>query len=182
MPLNEEFIDLSPVQFEREVKSILQRANANLKEFKVKHLEKLQGTEGEYEIDITVRFEALGATYLTLVECKHQKNPIKREIVQILQDKIRTTGAHKGMIFATSTFQRGAIEYASAHGIALVRMIEGKTSYETKSLYGRPIEPPPWANIPSYVGYLCSLTKEGHIQNTLVSITYLDALNEFLNF
>jgi restriction system protein len=181
MPWNEEPIELTPEQFEREVRKILQKSNANLKAFEVNHREKIPGAEGIYEIDVTARFEALGAEYLTLIECKHQKNPIKREVVQILHDKIRTTGAHKGMIFATTTFQRGAIEYASAHGIALVRMVEGKTSYETKA-FGIAAEPPPWANIPPYVGYFYSLTDEGDKRYTLVSVKYSDALNEFLGF
>lgn len=179
MPWNEDPIELIPKQFEYEVKAILEKANANLKEFEAKHLEKLEGAEGVYEIDVTARFEALGAEYLTLIECKHQRNPIKREVVQILYDKIRATGAHKGMIFATTTFQRGAIEYASAHGIALVRIMEGKTSYETKA-FGISTEPPPWANIPPCVGYFTSLTNEGNIQHTLVSVRYSDALNDFL--
>ena len=181
MSWNEEPIELAPEQFEREVRAILQKSNANLKAFEAKHREKIKGVGGIYEIDVTARFEALGAEYLTLIECKHQKNPIKREVVQTLYDKIRTTGAHKGMIFATTTFQRGAIKYASAHGIALVRMVEGKTSYETKA-FGAVAEPPPWANIPPYVGYFYSLTDEGNICHTLVSIRYSDALNKFLGF
>ncbi len=177
----EEPIELTPKKFEREVKAMLEKASANLKAFEAKHLEKVRGLEGDYEIDVTARFEALGVDYLTLIECKHQKNPVKRETVQILYDKIRTTGAHKGMIFATTTFQRGAIEYATAHGIALVRVAEGKTLYETKA-FGISPEPPPWANIPPYVGYFTSLTDEGNIQHTLVSVRYSDALNDFLDF
>jgi len=181
MPWNEDPIELKPEQFEREVKAILEGARADLKAFEANHREKLEGVEGAYEIDVTVRFEALGANFLILVECKHQRSPIKRETVQILYDRVRTTGAHKGMLFATTTFQRGAIEYASAHGIALVRIVEGKTSYETKA-FGISSAPPPWANIPPYVGYFTSLNNEGNIQHTLVSVRYSDALNEVLDF
>jgi restriction system protein len=181
MPWNEDPIELTPKQFEHEIRAIIEKSKASLKSFEAKHLEKLRSPEGVYEIDVTARFEALGAEYLTLIECKHQRNPVKREAVQVLYDKVRATGAHKGMLFATTTFQRGAIEYAKAHGIALIRMIEGKTSYETRA-YGISPEPPPWVNIPPYVGYFVSLSNEGNIQHTLVSVRYTDALNEFLGF
>ena len=178
---NEYPAELTPQQFEHEVKAILEVANAKLKAFEVNHLEKLQGTDGAYKIDVTVRFETLGAEFLILVECKHQKSPIKRDVVQVLHNKVQATGAHKGMIFTTTTFQRGAIKYANIHGIALVRIAEGKTFYETKGL-DRPVEPPPWANIPSYMGCFISLTNSGNIQYSTVSVRNPDALNDFLDF
>jgi restriction system protein len=179
MPLNEDPIELTPKQFEYEVKSIIEKTNVNLESFEAKHLEKLYSSEGVYEIDITVRFEALGVKYLTLIECKHQRNPIKREVVQVLYDRVRATGAHKGMLFATTTFQRGAIKYASVHGIALIRITEGKTFYVTKTIGISP-EPPSWANISPYVGDFISLSNEGNIQHSLISVRYPDALNRFL--
>jgi len=181
MPWNEDAIELTSKQFEHEVKAIVEKANSDLKSFEAKHLEKLHSPEGVYEIDITTRFEALGVEYLTLIECKHQRNPIKREAVQVLYDRVRATGAHKGMLFATTTFQRGAIQYASVHGIALIRITEGKTFYETKA-FGISPEPPPWANIPLYVGDFTSLSNEGNIQHTLVSVRHPDALDDFLDF
>jgi restriction system protein len=177
----EESIDLTPIQFEREVKAILDKVNAKIISFDSKHLEKLSGNIGEYEIDITIRFEALGVKYLTLVECKHHKNPIKREVIQILHDKIRETGAHKGIVFATTTFQRGAIEYARSHGIALIKIAEGKAFYEVRGSHTR-AEPPPWANIPPYMGYSVELSDSGSLLYSTVSTRNPELLNEFLGF
>jgi len=178
---NKDLIELTPKQFELEVKTILEGANAKLAAFEVKHQEKIHGAGGAYKIDVTARFEALGGKIIVLIECKHQKSPIKREIVQILHDKLHETGSHKGMIFATTPFQRGAIDYASAHGIALVILAEGKAFYKTKGL-GHPDEPPPWANIPPYMGCLVSLTHSGNIHCSIISVVHPDALNDFLEF
>jgi hypothetical protein len=49
-----------------------------------------------YEIDVSVRFEALGADFLVLVECKHQKRPVERERVQVLLDRIREVWSAPG--------------------------------------------------------------------------------------
>ena len=40
----------------------------------------------EYEIDVVARFTILeGAEIVVLIECKHYKNSIKRELVQTLE-------------------------------------------------------------------------------------------------
>lgn len=152
-------VELTPEEFETEVANLLAKSGVGLKEFNVQKLEKIDGMGGVYEIDVTARFEALGADFLVLVECKHHKNPIKRDIVQVLYDRIRSVGAHKGMIFSTARFQSGAIEYAKAHGIALVQIAGGHTSYSVKS-YVQPVELPPW--VPKYVGWIIQLNDEGN--------------------
>ena len=96
-----------------------------LPELEVQRLEKIEGSDGTYEIDVTARFEVLGASFLVLAECKHHKNPIKREAMQVLYDRLRAVGANKGMMFSTSGFQKGAIEFARAHRIALIQIVDG---------------------------------------------------------
>lgn len=72
--------------------------------------------------------------------------------MQLLYDKLRATGAQKGLLFATSNFQEGAVKYAEAHGIALIRVIEGRYTYSTKIRDIHNLETPLWANEPKYVG------------------------------
>ena len=71
----------------------------------------------------------MGIKYTTLIECKHYKNSISREKVQVLYDKIRQTGANKGILISTSNFQSGAIQYASEHGIALIQITDDKMDF-----------------------------------------------------
>jgi restriction system protein len=146
-------IHLTPEQFELEVKAILDGLGLNLHGYQSQHREVVEGHDGEYEIDVTVRFGALGAEFLVFVECKHYKNSVKREIVQSLHSKLQSIGAQKGMIFSTSGFQSGALEFAKAHGIATIQVVEGRTSYFTKS-FGGPSEPPLWADIEPVIGWL----------------------------
>ena len=146
-------IQLTPEQFELEVKAILDGLGLDLHGYESQHREVVEGLDGDYEIDVTVRFGALGADFLVLAECKHYKNSVKREIIQSLHSKLLSVGAQKGMVFSTSGFQSGALDFAKAHGIATIQVAEGKTSYFTKSLEG-PSEPPPWANIEPVIGWL----------------------------
>jgi len=148
---------LSPNEFEQEVRRILTEEGVGLKSFTTKHLERIQGTDGDYVFDVTARFEALGAKFLVLIECKRQIAPVEREIVQVLADKMRSVHAHKGMIFSTARFRRGAIAYASSHRIALVFIDDGRSSYLTKDI-GPTVDYPSW--IPKIVGRLVTLTED----------------------
>ena len=167
-------VSLTPEEFEREVKAILERSGATLRSFVAKQRERVAASDGEYEIDVTVRFEALGADFLVLVECKHQRRAVEREVVQILADRIRAVGAHKGMLFTTASFQSGALEYARAHGIALVRVADGSSLYMTRS-YGGRAQPPPWVTLPRCIGVLTRMDSTGR-----ECFTNLDALPQSL--
>ena len=117
---------ITSVQFELEVKTYLESTSGRLKQFQTEHRESMDGHDGTYEIDITARFRIFGADFLVLVECKHHKNRIKREHVQMLHAKLVTLGAQKAMLFSTSEFQEGAVEYAIQHGILWSGLLQAK--------------------------------------------------------
>jgi len=132
-----------PQRFELEVRAYLEflyrLGGGTIKSFQSTVQEKVSGAEGEYAIDVTARFEFLGFEFIVLVECKRHSQPIKREVVQVLRDKMESVGAHKGIIFSTAPFQQGAIEYAAAHGIGLV---ECQPPDQTHFILPRTANPP----------------------------------------
>jgi hypothetical protein len=54
--------------------------------------------------------------------------------VQALHSKLVSVGAHKAMMFTTANYQRGAIEFAKAHGISLVRFTDTELNYAVKAV------------------------------------------------
>ncbi len=152
-------VEMTAQEFEQYVAQELVQLGGQLPAFEIQRLETLPGSDGEYEIDVTARFEALGVNFLVLVECKHHKNAIKREVVQILFDRLRAVGGNKGILYATAPFQRGAIEYAQAHGISLIQIVDGRVTYAVKS-QEQPIVFPPW--IPRFASYLRTISPEGN--------------------
>lgn len=125
---------LSPREFELITKQWVESSGGKIDSLTVKHDQKLAASDGEYQIDVVAEFDAFGAKYVTLIECKHHKSPIKREMVQVLSAKVASLGAHKGIVVASVGFQTGAIEYARKTGIALVRVVDGQASYEIRNL------------------------------------------------
>ncbi len=175
-----ETVEITPTQFEQQVRSWLAGTSKELKQFRVTHLKKLGGPGGEYEIDAVAEFDVFGgAEIVVLVECKYYKHPVKRDVVMLLDAKLRETGAHKGMIFSTARFQSGALQYAKAHKIATILVADGKAAYCTKT-YGQSREPPPWYPHYEYIGWLVSLTDEQNERHQLIADDYREAIDEWL--
>lgn len=148
----DENITLTPQQYELAVKGILDGSGFGLEGYTSKHLDPIQAADGSYIFDVTARFSALGADFLVLVECKHERRKVERQDVQILHAKLVSTGAQKAMLFSIAGFQSGALEYAASHGIALVQLANGSSTWFTKS-FGPPVAAPPGLDIPEYVGW-----------------------------
>jgi hypothetical protein len=144
--------ELTAADYERAVAEIVRTANQEVADWQVRHLESVEGVDGTYVIDVTVRFRLLGADFLTLFECKRHARPVERGDVQVLRDKLRSTGAQKGVLVAASGFQEGALVYARAHGIACVRLVDGAWTYETRDL--APLVRRPTGQYVAYAQYL----------------------------
>ena len=170
----EDHLDILPQDFELEVQRMLAATDLTIRDFKASHLELIEGADGSYKIDVSVRFELLGAQFLVLVECKRHKKAVEREDVQVLYSKMQSLGAQKGMFFSTSPFQSGAVKFAQEHHIALVFVTHSKYNYITKRLGGTldTREGPP------AIGWLVSLDEAGEIYSSLADRIYL--IRDFL--
>jgi hypothetical protein len=153
--------DITPEEFEELTAGLLQEAMGEADGFKIERHTVLPAADGTYDIDATVRFEVGGIAFLVLVEAKRHKNPIKRELVTALHQKMQSTGAQKGILVSTAAFQSGAIDFAQAHGIALATVVSGRLHLESKAdpshraCLGRGAAAP---GIPALVARLVGLT------------------------
>jgi restriction system protein len=177
-PANKKWL-LRAIDFELEVKSLLQSAIGAGLIFTVKHREVLDGFDGTYEIDLTVRFTALNVDFITLVECKKHKYAIKRETVQILNDKIKSTGAHKGILFSTSGFQKGAIDYAVLHGIALVEVKPSQLKWFTRTTNDLQ-DIPSWLNLPPVSCWAVALSNDNATSKPFLLTSDVQPLRDYL--
>lgn len=170
-------LELTPRQYELEVKALLDGLSMGLIDYQSEHREIVVGADGEYEIDITARFTALGANFLTLIECKRYSKPVEREKVQVLYSKLQSVGAQKGMIFSTSGFQSGASEFAEVHGIALIELVDGRATWIRKGAdTGQPV---PWSEVPAYIPRIVGWLHKGK-SRSFVTNDRPDSLQSFL--
>ena len=169
IPTHNHFFDMTPSEFEQRSLEILSEQLKGVENLEIKHNSIIRTDDGNYQIDGIIQFEVMGVQYKTIVECKHYSSPISRDKVQILYDKIRAIGAHKGILISTSNFQSGALEYARKHGIALIQISEAVTKYEMRGMINI-IQPHSFAfnyGLP-YIGIMQESTETGIACNYLL--------------
>lgn len=181
IPVREAYLELTPEEFEKYSLELLSEQTRGLENLKIEHNRVIEAFDGNYQIDGYIEFTVMGIKYKTLVECKHYKSSITREKVQILYEKIQSIGAQKGILISTSNFQSGAIQYASAHGIALIQLTEADIHYETRGKLNVVVQYglPPQHYGKKYVGILLNQGDFGSITCSHLSKTS-QTLREFL--
>ena len=122
---------ITPIEFEEYCKEILlgYAEKEKLSDFTIIHDTKLKAHDGTYQIDICASFTAMNVEFKVICECKQYKSHVNREKVVVLADKVKSLGAHKGILLSTSGFQSGAIQYAKEHGIALIQVFDKSLSH-----------------------------------------------------
>ncbi len=176
-------VDITPEQFELQVRNWVQQSARGLEKFSVHHLKKLDGDSGEYEIDVTAEFVLFGGAEIKiLIECKKYNSPVKRDVIMIMESKIRDSSAHKGMVFSTSGFQSGAIEYAQKRGIATITLQHGHTNYFTKSTDTiGPATPSPWIEMQDYIGWFITVIENKSLSYSVIDNGRLEKLKLWIN-
>ncbi len=134
-PIKDTVLEMDPRDFEKYSLQILQSKMKGLENVKFVHNKVVEAYDGNYQLDGYIEFEVMGVLYKTIVECKHYKYPISREIVQKVYDILRTTGAQKGIVVSSSNFQSGAVKYAKEHGIALIQLTEAGDIFNERAPY-----------------------------------------------
>ena len=182
-PTKESRIEMTPTEFEKNALLVLQQQLEGIEKCKFEHNKIVSVSDGNYQIDGYIEFSAMGITYKTFVECKHYKNSIKRENVQLLYDKLRACGAHKGILISSSNFQSGAITYATQHGIALIQLTEAGSEYHTRSMLDMPSERnySTYCDEKKYIGVMQTSIKDGLIHCYYLSDSDF-CLRNFLQF
>lgn len=123
--------DITPIAFEELCFEVIRgyAEKERLSDFQITHNKKIPVNDGTYQIDVYAEFTALGVKHKTIIECKRQSHPIKREVVVVLAEKVRSLGAQKGILMSTCGFQKGAIQYARQYGIALLQIMNEQVKH-----------------------------------------------------
>jgi restriction system protein len=177
-----EKMDMTPEEFEQYVKDWFDSEGIVLKSYKSIINSKVAADDGVYEIDIDITYESLGVEFRVLVECKRHSDNIKREVIQVLHQKLQSIGAHKGIVFSTSDFQSGALEYAKKHGIACITVAESRMLAQTRSADRKAVsqEYCDFFGLPKFSGYLKEYRDNGTIHYSIVDKSHLEYIEKVL--
>jgi hypothetical protein len=79
------------------------------------------------QFDVTIKFKYGLYEYLTCIECKDDKSPIKVKEVEAFVTKSRRHKANKAIMVSSSVYQEGCIEVAKDESIELYTLIQINT-------------------------------------------------------
>lgn len=127
-PVVDTILEMDPIEFEKYSLELLESQTKELGKVIIEHNKLVKVDDGNYQLDGYIEFEVMGVTYKTIVECKHWKNSIGRDVIQKVYSNLCSIGAQKGIVISTSNFQLGAIQFASKHGIALIQLTKSSDS------------------------------------------------------
>lgn len=93
----------------------------------INHNITINGLTTSHQIDIYVSYSLAGTTHAIAFECKDYQSRISQDKIMAFYSKINDIReVTKGIFVAKNGFQKGAINFAQAHGIELVELREPK--------------------------------------------------------
>lgn len=127
---------ISPREFEIYCKDVLNSyaQKEGLHDYKIEHDKKIKAHDGKYQIDILVTYTAFGVSNTILVECKKLSRSVERAEIEVLNSKLQSLAAQKGIVISTTGFQSGATSYAKEHGIALWQICDNVVKHICNSI------------------------------------------------
>lgn len=70
---------LGPTEYEQAVADIARTMSPDITDWRVHHLDAVEGVDGTYVIDVTVRFQIAGMDFLVLFECKRHASAVSSQ-------------------------------------------------------------------------------------------------------
>lgn len=86
--------------------------------------QRLHGVRGYHDIDVVVRGNRAGMTFLWIVECKRWKTNVPKHAVATLQSIVQDLGADRGIILSEKGFQPGAKALAKGSNVILTSLAD----------------------------------------------------------
>lgn len=97
----------------------------------------------------------------TLVACRREDGAVAREVVDSLAARLREAGAEAGIVFSTAEFGAEAIMAAQDRNVALLRVVDSRTLYDTSG-WGTPGHYPAW--LPTHTAQLIMRDAVGQVR------------------
>jgi hypothetical protein len=112
-----------------------------------------------------------------LVACRRQDGPVGREAVETVAGRLGEAEADVGLLFASADFTTEAMAAAEERGIALLRLVDARTAYDTGG-WGTPGHYPSW--LPAYLVQVIDRDAAGQTRARLLEAGRADLVVERL--
>ncbi|PYP15157.1 MAG: hypothetical protein DMD54_12630 [Gemmatimonadetes bacterium] len=103
------------------------------------------------ELQIPLSRPGGGSTWRAVAVCRHQSGSVGRDVVESVRDRLPGIPADVALVFATADFTADAVTAAQEAGIALLRLVDGRSAFDMSG-WSTPGHYPAW--LPAYLSQL----------------------------
>jgi restriction system protein len=168
-------------QFDRLISNYVYDLFKDFNRFKLEKSVEIAYSNTEYQINIKVSYELIGVQLQIPIECYKQSEKLDINTVQKFYAKMKLIRAKKGMLFSSSGFTYDAYNYAKNNGIALIKIVEGKYTYNLRSFAAPNFVMPDWVDTPEFAGefkHVCQRTNKDTM--AFIQEEYMEPLLDFI--
>jgi len=160
-----ELPELTPEYFEILVVRELRKVGFEVSELRVHRRAMLPEPERGYLLELKGRVSRAGWQRRALIACRRQDAPIGRAQVESLRDHLEEAGVDAGILFGTADFEPDALAAARDSSLALLRVTDGRTAFDTSG-WGTPGHYPAW--LPAYCAQAVGRDAFGQVRYQLL--------------
>jgi len=153
---------VTPDRFEILVVRELRKVGFDLGPVRVHRRSELAEPESGFVLELIVSLRQPGTTWArrALVVCRNQLRAVERDVIESVQARLADAQANAALVFVTTDFSAEAIAAAGETGIALLRVVDGRSAYNTGDHY------PAW--LPAHLAQLVDRDAAGQLRARLL--------------
>lgn len=161
----DELPELSPEYFEILVVRELRKAGLAVSELRAHRHATLPEPERGYLRELKGRLSRAAWQRPALIACRRQDAPIGSAAVESFKEHVKEAGVEAGIMFGTTGFEPEAVKAAEQAALALLRVTDGRTAFDTSG-WGPPGHYPAW--LPAYCAQVVGRDGLGQVRYRLL--------------
>ncbi|MGH7672085.1 MAG: restriction endonuclease [Gemmatimonadales bacterium] len=169
---------ITPDSFEILVVRELRKAGLEVAQVRVHRRTELPKPEGGgFLLELRAWLSRAGWGKRALIACRRQEGVIGGDAIDTLAQRLAEAQADVGLLFATADFTPDALAGGEERGIALLRLVDARTTYDTGG-WGTPGHYPSW--LPAYLVQVIDRDTAGQTRARLLEAGRADLVVERL--
>ena len=122
---------MTPESFQILIIRELRKVGFDVGTVRIHRRSELPEPERGFVLELAVSLGRPGTGWRALVACRHQAGTVERDVIDSVKARLPEVPADVGLVFATADFGMNALVAAREAGVALLRVVDGRTVYDT---------------------------------------------------
>jgi len=142
---------VTPDYFQILVVRELRKVGFDVGQPRVHRRSELPEPERGFVLELQIPLSRPGSTWRADAVCRHQSGSVGRDVVESVRDRLPGIPADVALVFATADFTADAVTAAQEAGIALLRLVDGRSAFDMSG-WSTPGHYPAW--LPAHLSQL----------------------------